>query len=119
MTIVAMCASDLEAVRLGTAAPARTDHEEVATARFGREEPVAATAEIEDGVLGVVLDLEGRLLRVVHHPEKDGVDVHGHRVGRQGLLGSEAGRDRALIDPRADRVDKRNDPEESRALQAD
>ena len=65
--------------------------------------------------LRVVLHLERRLLRVVHHPEQHGVDVDRHRVGGQRLLGREARGDRALIDPRRHRVDERHDPEQARA----
>ncbi len=63
--------------------------------------------------LRVVLHLEGRLLRVVHHPEQDGIDIHRNGVRRQRLLGGKTRGDRALIDPRADDVDKRHDPEEA------
>ena len=69
--------------------------------------------------LRVVLHFERRLLRVVDHPEQHGVDVDRHGVGRQRLLGGEAGRDRPLIDPRRDRVDERHDPEQPGAAQAD
>ena len=69
--------------------------------------------------LRVVLHFERRLLRVVHHPEQHRVDVDRHGVGRQRLLGGEAGRDRPLIDPGRDRVDERHDPEEPGAAQAD
>jgi hypothetical protein len=65
--------------------------------------------------LCVLLHFERRLLRVVHHPEQHGVDVHRHGVRGQRLLGREARRDRALIDPRRDDVDERHDPEEPRS----
>ena len=67
----------------------------------------------------VVLHFERGLLRVVHHPEQHGVHVDRHRVRRQRLLGGEARRDGALIDPRRHRVDERHDPEEAGPLQAD
>ena len=69
--------------------------------------------------LRVVLHFERGLLRVVHHPEEHGVDVDRHGVGRQRLLGGEAGRDRALIDPGRHAIDERHDPEQPRPAQAD
>ena len=47
----------------------------------------------------ILLHLEGRLLRVVDHPEEHRVHVDGHRVGGEGLLGREVGGDRPLVDP--------------------
>ncbi len=49
--------------------------------------------------LRVVLHLQCGPLHVVHHPEEHGVDVHRDGVGRERLLGGEARRDRALVDP--------------------
>ena len=69
--------------------------------------------------LRIVLHFERGLLRVVHHPEEHGVDVHRHGIGGQRLLGGEAGRDRALIDPGRHAIHERHDPEQARAAQAD
>jgi hypothetical protein len=65
-----------------------------------------AADDVAQGRLGrpthrvlILLHLQRRLLRVVHHPEEDGVDIHRHGVRGQGLFRGEAGRDHALIDP--------------------
>ena len=69
--------------------------------------------------LRIVLHFERRLLRVVHHPEEDGVDVDRYGIRRQRLLCGEARRDHALIDPRRHRVDERHDPEEAGTSETD
>ena len=52
----------------------------------------------------VVFHSQARLLRIPHHPEHDGVEIHRHEIGREHLLGrTRDGRD-ALVDDDGHRI---------------
>ena len=62
--------------------------------------------------LVVVLDLERRPLRVVDHPERDGVHIDRNGIAVEAGFGPERCCPDPLIDVVADPVDDRNDMEE-------
>jgi len=62
----------------------------------------------------VLLHLQGRTLDIVHLPEEHRVNIHRHRVLREGLLRVERGRDDPEIDDVRDGVEERNQDDETR-----
>ena len=65
----------------------------------------------------VVLHFQSGFFRVPDNPEQDRVHIHRDRILGQRFLGGERADHDAVIDPRGDRVDDRDDPEQTRAAQ--
>ena len=55
----------------------------------------------------------------MHQPEQHRIDVDGHGVGGERLLGGKAGRDGPLIDTRGNGIDEGDDPEQARPAETD
>src|SRR6185503_17613821 len=69
--------------------------------------------------LRIILYFQGRLFRIVNHPEQHCIDVDRDGIARQGLFRGERGRNHTLIDPGGYLIDKRHEPEKSRTAQPD
>jgi hypothetical protein len=72
----------------------------------------------EEDRVEIRLDLEHRLLGVPHQPENDRVHVDGYGVSREGGFGGHVGGPHALVHQVRDHVHHRDDPEQTRALEA-
>ena len=65
-----------------------------------------------------VLDLKNRLLRIPHHPERDGVHTYGDRVGGERRFGAEIGDPDSLVHELGHLVHNRNDNKQARLSEA-